>query len=171
MGRACFGKTRLQERQRITRPLRQRSILPPRQSANHERPRQEWIEIPVPALVTKETFALAQEQLQKNKQFASRRTIRPTLLQGLLVCENCGYALYGSSGGRYPNHVLYYYRCLGSDGWRHLRGSMCQNRPVRQDYLDELVWHEVLRLVQDPVLLQGEIDRRMCEAKKADSVR
>ena len=170
VGRACFGKTRLQERQRTTRRLRQRGILPARQSANHERPRQEWIEISVPALVTEETFALAQEQLQKNKQFASRRTIRPTLLQGLLVCQNCGYALYGSSGGRYPNHVLYYYRCLGSDGWRHLRGPVCQNRPVRQDFLDELVWHEVLRLVQDPVLLQGEIDRRIREAKKADPV-
>jgi len=136
----------------------------------YERPRQEWIEISVPALVTEETFALAQEQLQKNKQFASRRAIRPTLLQGLLVCQNCGYALYGSSGGRYPNHVRYYYRCLGSDGWRHLRGPVCQNRPVRQDDLDELVWREVLRLVQDPVLLQGEIDRRIREAKKADPV-
>jgi site-specific DNA recombinase len=170
VGRACFGKTRLQPRQRITRRLRQRGILPARQSANHERPRQEWIEISVPALVTEETFALAQEQLQKNKQFASRRTIRPTLLQGLLVCQNCGYALYGSSGGRYPNHVRYYYRCLGSDGWRHLRGPVCQNRPVRQDHLDELVWREVLRLVQDPVLLQGEIDRRIREAKNADPV-
>jgi len=170
VGRACFGKTRLQPRQRITRRLRQRGILPARQSANHERPRQEWIEISVPALVTEETFALAQEQLQKNKQFASRRAIRPTLLQGLLVCQNCGYALYGSSGGRYPNHVRYYYRCLGSDGWRHLRGPVCQNRPVRQDDLDELVWREVLRLVQDPVLLQGEIDRRIREAKKADPV-
>ena len=168
VGRACFGKTRLQPRQRLTRRLRQRGILPARQSANHERPRQEWIEISVPALVTEETFALAQEQLQKNKQFASRRTIRPTLLQGLLVCQNCGYALYGSSGGRYPNHVRYYYRCLGSDGWRHLCGPVCQNRPVRQDYLDELIWREVLRLVQDPVLLQGEIDRRIREAKKAD---
>ena len=168
VGRACFGKTRLQPRQRLTRRLRQRGILPARQSANHERPRQEWIEISVPALVTEETFALAQEQLQKNKQFASRRTIRPTLLQGLLVCQNCGYALYGSSGGRYPNHVRYYYRCLGSDGWRHLCGPVCQNRPVRQDYLDELIWREVLRLVQDPVILQGEIDRRIREAKKAD---
>ena len=47
---------------------------------------------------------------------------------------------------------------------------MCENRPIRQDYLGELVWREVLRLVQDPVLLQGEIDRRIHEAKKADPV-
>ena len=171
VGRACFGKTERRERRRITRPIRQRGFLPPRQSANQERPRREWIEISVPALVKEETFALAQEQLEKNKQFASRRTMRPTLLQGLLVCQHCGYALYGSSGGRYPNYVIYYYRCLGSDAWRHLHGPVCQNRPVRQDYLDKLVWHEVLRLVQDPALLQAEIDRRMQEAKKADPVR
>jgi site-specific DNA recombinase len=61
-----------------------------RQSASPDRPGQEWIEIPVPALVSEQTFALAQEQLQKNKQFASRRTIRPTLLQSLLVCQQRG---------------------------------------------------------------------------------
>ena len=50
-GKACFGKTELRPRQRITRRLRQRHRLPTRDSANHERPRQDWIEIPVPALV------------------------------------------------------------------------------------------------------------------------
>jgi site-specific DNA recombinase len=151
--------------------VRQRGSPPPRQSASHDRPRQEWIEIPVPALVSEETFALAQEQLQKNKQFASRRTIRPTLLQSLLVCQQCGYALYGTSGGRKPHHILYYYRCLGCDSWRHFHGPVCQNRPVRQDYLDELIWREVLRLLQDSTLIQSEIERRLQEAKKADPLR
>jgi len=58
-GRACYGKTELRPRQRITRPLRQRNGLASRDSANHERPRQDWIEIAVPALVSEETFALA----------------------------------------------------------------------------------------------------------------
>src|SRR5437899_2926808 len=80
-GKACFGKTELRPRQRITRPLRQRNRPPNRNSANHERPRQEWIEIPVPALISENTFDLAQEQLQKNKQHSPRRTIEPTLLQ------------------------------------------------------------------------------------------
>ena len=77
-------------RQRITRPERQRGGPSPRYHAHYDRPREEWIEIPVTALVTEETFALAQEQLQKNKRFASRRTIRPTspwLLVGFLNRE------------------------------------------------------------------------------------
>src|SRR5205085_10273891 len=36
-GTACYGKTQLRSRQRITRPLRQRQGVPSRDSANHER--------------------------------------------------------------------------------------------------------------------------------------
>ena len=170
-GRACFGKTEWRERRRITRRARQRTDHSPRKGSSQERPRREWIEIPVPALVTEETFALAQEQLQNNKHFASRRTIRPTLLQSLLVCQHCGYALSGASGGKKPNRKLYYYRCIGSDSWRHFHAPLCQNRPVRQDYLDGLIWQEILRLLQDPTLIESEIERRMQEAKKADPLR
>ena len=92
-GRACFGKTEIRPRQRITRPLRQRNGISNRNSANHERPRQDWIEIAVPPLISEEIFALAQEQLEKNKRHSPRRTIEPTLLQGILVCAHCGYGI------------------------------------------------------------------------------
>src|SRR5437899_812520 len=77
-GRACYGKTELRPRQRITRPLRQRHGVASRDSASHERPREDWIEVPVPALVSEEMFALAQEQLEKNKHHSPRRTIEPS---------------------------------------------------------------------------------------------
>ena len=51
-GTACFGKTKAATRQRITRPLRLRGGVAARDSAGHERPRDEWIEIPVPAIVS-----------------------------------------------------------------------------------------------------------------------
>jgi site-specific DNA recombinase len=79
-GAACYGKTELRPRQRVTRPLRLRKGLPSRDSANHERPQAEWIQIPVPALVSEEVFALAQEQLEKNRKHSPRRTTEPTLL-------------------------------------------------------------------------------------------
>src|SRR6266702_962783 len=144
-GKACFGKTEL-------------------------RPRQEWIEIPVPALISENTFDLAQEQLQKNKQHSPRRTIEPTLLQGMLVCQHCGYALYRSST-KTTKRKLYYYRCLGSDAYRHLKGSVCSNRPIRQDYLDEFVWKEIIHLLDEPALIQSAIDRRMQAARNADPLR
>ena len=169
-GTACFGKTERGPRQRITRPLRQRNRLPNGNSANHERPRQEWIEIAVPALVSEDIFALAQEQLQTNKHYSPRRTIEPTLLQGMLVCAQCGYALYRASA-QTSKRRLYYYRCLGSDAYRRLKGAVCKNRPIRQDYLDQFVWKEIIRLLDEPTLIQAEIDRRMKASRDTDPLR
>jgi site-specific DNA recombinase len=166
-GTACYGKTELRPRQRVTRPLRQRQGVPSRDSANHERPRQEWIEIPVPALVSEETFEMAQEQLESNKRHSPRRTAEPSLLQGMLVCQRCGYALYRTST-QTSKRRLSYYRCIGSDGYRHLKGPVCTNRPIRQDYLDEFVWKQIIQLLDDSSLIRSEIDRRMEAAQKAD---
>jgi len=169
-GRACYGKTELRPRQRITRALRKRGGLASRDSANHERPRPDWIEIAVPALISEETFALAQEQLEQNKRHSPRRTIEPSLLQGMLVCERCGYALYRTST-RTSARKLYYYRCLGSDAYRHLRGAVCDNPPVRQDHLDAVVWKELVRLLEDPRVIQEELNRRLEAARKADPLK
>jgi site-specific DNA recombinase len=168
-GRAFYGKTELRPRQRITRRLRQRG-LSSRDSAFRERPRQEWIEIPVPALVSEATFALAQEQAEKNKRFSPRRTIEPSLLQGMLVCQRCGYGLYRTST-RTSTRTIYYYRCLGRDGYRHLKGAVCDNLPIRQDHLDGVVWQEIMRLLEDPSLLQAELDRRLQAAQTTDPVK
>jgi site-specific DNA recombinase len=142
-GTACFGKTKLVERQKVTRPLRQRGGFSPHSSSSRERPRQEWIEIPVPAIVSEETFLLARERLEQNKRHSLRRTIEPTLLQGMLVCSKCGYAYYRCST-RTSKRKLYYYRCLGSHNYRFTHGRVCHSRPIRQDYLDGVVWEQLL---------------------------
>lgn len=159
-GTACFGKTEVAPRKKITRPLRKRGGFSKRCSAHRDRPREDWIEIPVPAIVSEDTFALAQERLQRNKQLSARRTKEPTLLQGMLVCQRCGYAYYRTST-RTSKRKIYYYRCLGSDGWRYPNGAVCDSRPVRQDYLDAVVWEHIVHLLEDPALIRSEIDRRL----------
>jgi len=166
-GKACYGKTEPSPRQRITRPLRQRSGISNRNGCHRDRPRAEWIELTVPALVSEETFALAQEQLMRNKHYSPRRTIEPTLLQGMLVCQQCGYALYRTST-RTSKRKLYYYRCLGSDAYRHFKGALCRSRPVRQDYLDKFVWDQIMGLLENGTLIQAEIDRRKEAARNTD---
>jgi site-specific DNA recombinase len=166
-GWACFGKTRVATRQRVTRALRLRGGMASRNSANHQRPREEWIEIPVPALIAEQTFARAQELLHENRVRARRRTIEPSVVQGLVSCRRCGYALSRTST-RSSARKIHYYRCIGSDGWRHLGGPRCENRPVRQDLLDQIVWTEVIRLLEDPALIQQELDRRLAAARAAD---
>jgi|GEM_PF-95839 len=166
-GAACFGKTERAERQKVTRLLRLRGGYSSRSSASKERPREQWIAIAVPVIVSPESFALAQERLQQNKVFASRHTKEPTLLQGMLICKLCGYAYYRTST-RTSARKLYYYRCLGSDDWRYPKGRVCTNRPVRQDYLDDLVWSEVIELLENPDLVSKEMERRVRDLKESN---
>jgi site-specific DNA recombinase len=49
----------------------------------------------VPALVSEESFARAQELLQENKVRSKRRTITPSVVQRLVSCQKCGYARCG----------------------------------------------------------------------------
>src|SRR6201993_2773498 len=170
-GTACFNKTQTGPRQKVTKPFRLSGrAIHGDKSSSHERPRDQWIEIPVPAMVSEETFAMAAERLADNKRFAPRRTIEPSLVQGLASCRKCGYALSRTSA-RPSARKIHYYRCLGSDAWRHLGGPVCDSRPIRQDLLDQIVWQEVIHLIEDPTLIRAELDRRLDAARAAEPTR
>jgi site-specific DNA recombinase len=169
-GVACFGKTRLSARAQM-RLQRRRGRTAPSQTTGHQRPREEWIEIPVPALVTEETFDRAQELLYQNKIRSRRRTIAPSIVQGLVGCAKCGYA-FSRTSTQTSARKIHYYKCIGSDSWRKLGGPVCDNNQfIRQDLLDQVVWDEVVRLLQDPVLIQQELDRRLLAARTSDPTR
>ena len=169
-GTACFGKTQTAPRQRVTKPLRLSGHSRRGETTGRERPRAEWIEIPILPLVSEDTFALAAERLADNKRFAPRRTIEPSLVQGMVSCKKCGYALSRTST-RSTARNIHYYRCIGSDAWRRLGGPVCDNRPIRQDLLDSVVWSEVVRLLEDPSLITAELDRRLAAARAAEPTR
>ena len=160
-GQAAFGKTKTLERHgKPTRTTRVRGERHGRRPAREDQPAEKWTLIAVPAIVSEETFELAQARLAQNAHFAKRNTKKPTLLQGILVCRECGYGCYRSTT-RTTNKRIYYYRCIGSDNYRHIGGRVCHSRPIRADELDGLVWDEVRRLLEDPALVRAEIDRRL----------
>jgi site-specific DNA recombinase len=167
VGRAAFGKTERAERKRVTRPLRQKGGFSRRCSANRERPREQWIEIAVPALVAEPVFARAQERLAENKRLSRKNTKELTLLQGLLVCGQCGYGLYRTST-RTTKRQAKYYRCLGADRWRHVLATPCTCRPIRVEDLDETVWNQVERLLEEPALIRAELQRRRDESVRSN---
>jgi site-specific DNA recombinase len=160
-GQAAFGKTKTADRHGgPTRTTRARGERQGHRLTRHDQPAEKWTLVPVPPLVTEETFELAQARLVENARFARRNTKELTLLQGVLVCRECGYSCYRTCT-RTSNKRISYYRCIGQDGWRHLGGKVCTSRPVRADELDALVWGEVRRLLEDPGLVRREIDRRL----------
>jgi site-specific DNA recombinase len=167
-GRAVFGKTMaIHEQPGLNRVARLQGRATPRAVKTVDRPRQEWTEIAVPAIVDAETFGRVQARLAGNKRFATRASTRPSLLQGMAACSACGYAYYRTST-RTTNKKIYYYRCLGSDGWRYEGGRVCTSPPVRADYLDQVVWEHITGLLAGPALIRAEIDKRLATARTSD---
>jgi site-specific DNA recombinase len=169
-GRAVFGKTMVvAEPAGLNRVARLAGRTTPRPIKTVDRPREQWVHIAVPALVSEETFARVACRLADNKRFASRNSKVPSLLQGLAACAMCGYGYYRTST-RTTNKKIYYYRCLGSDDYRYEGGRVCANKPVRADYLDQVVWDHITGLLADPALIRTEIDRRLEQARTSDPV-
>jgi site-specific DNA recombinase len=169
-GKAVFGKTMIiHEQPGLNRVARLQGRTTPRAVKAVDRPRQEWIEIGVPAIISGDTFDRAAQRLADNKRFASRNSKVPSLLQGLAACAACGYGYYRTST-RTTNKKIYYYRCLGSDDYRYEGGRVCGNKPVRADYLDQVVWNHIVRLLADPHLIRAEIDKRLAQARTSDPV-
>jgi len=165
-GAAAFGKTRLEPLRPRLRAQRHRPVPPRRAVSVHDVPPEDWITIPVPALVEPEVFAAVQDQLRENKRHA-RQSRRGALylLQGLLQCQHCGYAFYGKrlspSARKGQPRAYAYYRCLGTDAYRFGGERICHNTQVRTDLVDLAVWQEVCTLLTHPERLAEEYRRRL----------
>lgn len=175
-GMAAFGKTSVEPLRPRLRAQRGRPMQPKRAVSSQDVPREKWMSIPVPALVSEDLFESVQEQLQENRQRAriGERGAR-YLLQGLLVCGCCGYAYYGkqiSPSARKGHPRAYaYYRCIGSDAYRFGGERLCWNKQLRTDLVDEAVWQEVCRLLEDPTRLAQEYRQQLQTADVAPELK
>jgi site-specific DNA recombinase len=122
-------------------------------------PPEEWITVPVPALISAEQFQLVQQRLAANQRAARRSTTHPYLLRGLVSCGVCRLSCSGVT--RTATDTRYrYYRCLGkraqvSSG----RLQPCPARFIPARQLDELVWADLCAVLQRPELVAQALER------------
>jgi site-specific DNA recombinase len=174
-GMAAFGKTRSGPMRPRLRPQRGAPAQPRWAYSTYDRPVDEQIPIPVPAIVEPDIFDTVQEQLQENRRRQrERRQGARYLLQGLVVCGTCGHAYYGQSVGlkavKGKQRSYAYYRCIGNDAHRFEGQRLCANKSVRTDMLEPAVWQDVCTLLQDPQRITREHERRMAKPNRDNSL-
>jgi site-specific DNA recombinase len=174
-GTAAFGKTAIGTKRPRLRPGRKQAPHPRRAYSIYAKDPQQWLLIPVPALIDAALFEAVQQQLQENRQRA-RQSQRGAkyLLQGLLVCQQCGYAYYGkpvshkAAKGKVREYA--YYRCIGTDAYRFGGERLCSNLQVRTDLLEMAVWQQVQALLENPQRLAQEYTRRAQAPKQGQQL-
>ena len=113
--------------------------------------------MPVPAIISEETFEAAQYRLHRNVQMARRNNTTYTyLLRGLVSCGQCRL----TCGGRTLHPGYHYYFCRGrTDALRLALGERCTARYAPAQILDALVWQDLCRVLSDPTLITHELER------------
>jgi len=167
IGRAGYRKTEVVDRVRPTKQANDHNFYPKHlHSSTRDRPPEEWISIPVPAIISEELFQRVHERLEENKRFSPRNNKKyEYLLSGLLRCKECGYALYGKPASN-SKYKRLYYRCAGQDGYRWNKGRVCSAHPIRVEALDDLVWEQTRRLVEQPELVFREYSARLQKKRR-----
>jgi site-specific DNA recombinase len=136
------------------RPLKKDTYRRIKKSSRRARPKEEWITVPVPAIIDKELFERARSRLDLNYAMSRRNRKNEYLLAGKIRCV-CGR----SRAGEGPQHGKYlYYRC--SD--RVLSFPLpptCKERGVNAAVADRLVWQRLFELMSSPQLMTKQIER------------
>lgn len=141
-----------------------------------ERPREEWIQIPCPAIIDQHTFHLAQKLLSESRRRWAKASKRNYLLSGLLRCGDCGNTMTGVYANNWGKKVMQYTDIKNTAGAKN-RGC---GRKVRCDALDREVWDKIAgwlnnydeiaaagELTEETDLERVEIDRLEKEIEKA----
>jgi len=118
------------------------------------RPREEWIEIPIPAIIDEATLEAVAATARDNSSYSPRRTEPDTfLLRRLLRCDHCQVKL-NCYRARRNQATTRYYLCPHRDPWRAGGAEhRCPERRVRADELDTFVFDQVRQLLARPELL------------------
>jgi site-specific DNA recombinase len=119
------------------------------------RPRDEWVTIPVPAIIDDDTFEAARRAAADNSAFSPRRTEPDTfLLRRLVRCGRCGIKLACHRANRTHRRRAGYYLCPYHDPVRAGGPDRrCPERRIRADELDSFVFEQVRDLLARPDLL------------------
>lgn len=167
IGKAAFGKSKSVMPSRTPKLRKGKNLFPKRLRSVEKTNPENWIYIDVPRVINDELFYQVQLQLEENKKRMRRRKTGIThLLQGILICEHCEYALYGKMaydkcGARKTDYG--YYRCSSTDTCRLKGRAKCKNKMIRSDILENSVWSQVVNLLKNPDIIRREYDRRVEE--------
>src|SRR5215217_3473809 len=154
---AYVGRAQTNRTQVVPARRRKSALLPVGPGESHTpRPAEDWIAVPVPPIVTEETFARVQAKLDTNQQSAARNTRHEYLLRALVSCGACRLACTM----RRTQAGYRYYLCRGrTDALRAAQGQRCTARYIPAEQLDQLVWSDLCALLDDPAQVAHALER------------
>jgi site-specific DNA recombinase len=117
-------------------------------------PKEQWIAIPVPAIIARDQWERVQALLDKGRQSRPRYHAKHQyLLARRARCGKCGYAIAGFPHTGVENGRPFkrlYYRCATNNTKGSSAAPRCGARMFRVPETDDIVWETLKELLLDP---------------------
>jgi site-specific DNA recombinase len=128
------------------------------QKESNLRPKEEWITVETPRIISDELFDKARSQLITNTRNSPRNTKKLYLLGKLLVCgiDNKKMVAVTMPSGKNHSDVRYYF-CNGAN--KSNSAVLCQSGYVREDRIAPPVWDKLRELLVNPAIVLAELAR------------
>jgi site-specific DNA recombinase len=155
-GLATYGK---REPVEPTRPMHPGQYRKNVKSSSRVRPKAQWMQVPVPALVEVQEQREVKERLSHNKMLSPRNLRHDYLLRNLVVCGQCGLRM--NCERQIRCHHLYeyfYYACERKPPEDTGRPERCTAKRIRASELDAVVWKALCEWLKQPQMLLKEVE-------------
>lgn len=130
-------------------------------------PREKWIPLEVPAIVSREIWDLAQKQVEENSSDSSRNLKNPYLMRRRLTCGVCGVKINAQSASSHRGGYAYYY-CPAHLHLDNYARECSLKQSFRVDLVDTAVWQWVRSLLAYPERLAEGLRAEQSEREEAD---
>jgi site-specific DNA recombinase len=131
------------------------------------RPKEDWVTVTGPAIISQEKFDKAQEQLRRNAVNSPRRTKELYLLQKLLICGHDGRRMQAATRPADRGRECKYYFCSGTR--KTFAAVRCPSHTVSESRIGPPVWEKIEQLLQNPsVTLKSLAEYQRNKAKIRD---
>ena len=146
-----IGKARFRSSEAVEpkRRLKIKAYYKITKTSRRLRPKEEWMNIDVPAILEgeegKQLFAKVQQQLKDNRRMASGRKDPNSYLFANRMRCTCGYTRNGSGSGRKKN---IYYTC--SSRKSRFPEKPCKLGGINARIADEYAWDKLSKVLTDP---------------------
>ena len=138
------------------------------------RPREEWILLQTPPVITTEMFEAAKTQLLKNREFAKRNLKRDYLYSKIIYCGKCGYKMFAGfqpskkkwpgAGGRYYHGTYHNDRPVGTS-------KRCEWCPVYSEIRLEPIWECLKEVLKNPKNMFDPLEKYIYREENPENVK
>lgn len=127
------------------------------------RPKEEWIEVKAPRIISDDLYYKAQAQIKSNGKLSQRCKKNPYLFGGLIKCK-CGTSRTGEGQNGH-----FYYRCTDRL-LKFPKPRTCFEPGINVQVLDTVGWAKLAELMTEPKLLSEQLERYKSERQAIPSL-